>query len=196
MSFGFGMCDFFTLGAKAWEVYKSCKDAPNRLKNISDEVLSLHAVLKESEEVLQVQSLSPEQQGRLRTVIENLGSKSKRTWVRLGWGQQPIAEMRSRLTSNTVLLSAFVNTSQIVVEKRLNGVLRNFQEGHCEGSVISSEILCTEDAGTWRSIREELEEASITIAAFDLNRGFVVHWLRENLSMSDRMRRLGIITPR
>jgi hypothetical protein len=125
MSVGFSVGDILAVGTLAWQVYKSCKNAPNSFKNISDEVLSLHAVLKESEEVLEVQSLSSGQQRRLETVLkgcngvlvdlqcavdryESLGTKSKRTWDRLGWVQQPIVEMRARLTANILLLSAFV----------------------------------------------------------------------------------------
>ena len=70
-----------------------------------------------------------------------------------------------------------ISTSQIVAEKRLNRVLRDFQEGHCEGSVISSETLCAEDAKTWRNIREDLEESGITVAVFDLSREFIIDWL-------------------
>ena len=59
-----------TVDALAWKVYKSCKDAPDSFKNISNEVLSLHAVLKEAEEVLAQQSFSPNQQVRLGTVLK------------------------------------------------------------------------------------------------------------------------------
>ncbi|KAF8854026.1 hypothetical protein BDZ45DRAFT_747899 [Acephala macrosclerotiorum] len=221
MSFGFGVADFVTLGTKAWEVYKSCKEAPNSFRNVSDEVLSLHAVLRESEEVLKAQPFSLEQRNRLGIVLngcsgvlsdlqhavnrcESLGTKSKRTWDRLGWGQQPIVEMRSRSTANIVLLSAFVkqvspvslihdnakispfpSTSQILVEKRLRSVLQDFRGGRCEGSIISTrtiDSLCIEDEEAWRGIRGELEEAGITVAAFDLNKQFIIDWLRKELA--------------
>lgn len=128
VSFGYSIGDFINVGHLAWNVYKSCKDAPGSFSNIAFEVLSLHAVLREVEETLSNggdESLSDAQSTRLSTLkdgcenvlndlqslidkYESLGTKSKRTWDRLGWGLQDIADLRSRLTSNTVLLTAFI----------------------------------------------------------------------------------------
>ena len=58
MSFGYGIGDIITVGKLAWTVWKSCKDAPSSFSNISQEALSLHAVLKETEEVLSGRTLS------------------------------------------------------------------------------------------------------------------------------------------
>jgi hypothetical protein len=55
MSFGFSIGDFVAVGNLAWQVWKSCKDAPESFRNVSQEVLSLHAVLKEIEELLEGQ---------------------------------------------------------------------------------------------------------------------------------------------
>jgi hypothetical protein len=52
MSFGFGVSDFVALGTLAWQVYRSCRDAPENFGNVSQDVLSLHAVLREVEEDL------------------------------------------------------------------------------------------------------------------------------------------------
>ena len=68
MSFDFGVGQFISLGALAWNVYKSCKGAPETFKNISLEVLSLHAVLKEAEETVFAQPLTPEKQQRLKAL--------------------------------------------------------------------------------------------------------------------------------
>lgn len=68
---------------------------------------------------------------------ESLGYQSKRAWDRLKWGSNDIAELRARLTSTTILLTAFLgslfstqtftmelilafSTSQVVVERKLN----------------------------------------------------------------------------
>ena len=125
MSFGFSVGDFATLGQLAWTIYKTCKDSPESFKNVSQEVLSLHAVLKELEETHSNATLSAAQQSRLETVgdgcravledlkamldkYSSLGSTTKRTWDRLGWGSKDIADLRSRLISNTNLLTLFV----------------------------------------------------------------------------------------
>lgn len=124
MSFGFAVGDFVVLGQLAWKVYRTCKDAPESFKNISQEVSSLHLVLKEVEETYSGATLSANQQSRLRNigngcraVLEDLQGiidrynslgRSKRTWDRLGWGSNDIAELRSRLVSNTTFLTAFM----------------------------------------------------------------------------------------
>ena len=108
-------------------VYRSCRDAPESFGNISMEVLSLHAVLTEVEEVVSAQDMSPTRQNNLMVIsrgcegvlkdiqalvlkYESLGTQSKRTWDRMKWGMNDIAELRSRLTSNTVLLTAFMRS--------------------------------------------------------------------------------------
>ena len=125
MSFGFSVGDFAALGKLAWKIYKACKDAPDSFNNLSQEVSSLHLVLKEVEEAYSDSTLSASQKPRLKSVRDgcravledlqcsldkynSLATKSKRTWDRLGWGLMDIAELRLRLISNTVLLSTLV----------------------------------------------------------------------------------------
>lgn len=125
MSFGYSIGDAVAGGQLAWTVYKSCRDAPESFKNISLEVLSLHAVLKEIEETLSEHPPPASKQDGLAAVTagcssvlqdlqalvqkhESLASKSKHTWDRVKWGSNDIAELRARLTSNTVLLTAYM----------------------------------------------------------------------------------------
>jgi hypothetical protein len=103
MSFGYSVGDFVAVGQLAWTVYKSCKEAPESFANISVEVLSLHVVLKEVEELLSDQNLPALKLDGLTIITngyqdvlrdlealtkkyESLGSKSKRTWDRVRWG--------------------------------------------------------------------------------------------------------------
>jgi hypothetical protein len=140
MSVGCSPGDFVSVSALAWTVYKSCKDAPESFSNISLEVLSLHAVLKEGDEVLTAQSFSLDRKSRLDTVLngcsgvledlrtlvekyESLGTQTRRTWDRMRWGLEDIAEMRSRLTSNVALLSAFI---RYVSNTRLAAIMSQF----------------------------------------------------------------------
>lgn len=125
MSFGFSVGDFVAILNLAWQVYKSCKDAPGSFRNISQEVLSLHAVLKEVEETLLDHPIPPSKEAGLATVTdgckdvlqnlqslvikyESLGSNTKSTWDRMRWHSDDIAELRARLTSNIVLLTAYI----------------------------------------------------------------------------------------
>lgn len=125
MSFGYGVSDIIKLSNLAWKTYKSCKEAPDSFASVRQETLSLHAILKETEEVLEECRLKPPQQERLRIICEgcesvlealnflthkyeSLGSQSRRTWDRLKWGVEDVNSLRTRLITNTVLLSGFL----------------------------------------------------------------------------------------
>lgn len=123
MSFGFSIGDLFAVSQLAWRVYKSCKGAPESFGNISDEVLSFHAVLKEVEETIAECQLSTSQTARLGTITHGCEKVlqdlqvlvdryeffgSQRTWDRVKWGAEDVAELRARLRSNNGMLVAFI----------------------------------------------------------------------------------------
>ncbi|MCJ1272192.1 hypothetical protein MMC22_012100 [Lobaria immixta] len=198
MGFGYSVGDFVAIGQLAWKIYKVCKDAPESFKNIAQEVLSLHAVLKELEETYSDANFSAAQQSRLRIVgdgcravledlqglvdrYKSLDTKTKRTWDRLAWGSEDIAELRSRLISNTGLLTTFINASQVTVQKKLDMFLQEFRDGKREGSIISTQTvdsLSMDERQAWRAIRKELEDIGVSIAAFEANKDFIVNWLK------------------
>lgn len=156
-------------------------------------------MLKEVEETLEGQELSKGRKGRLETIsggcravleelqallkkYESLGSQSKRTWDRLNWDAGEISELRARLTSNIVLLTAFMSTCQVVVEQKLNQLIQEFQDGKHEGSILTVatvESLAQDEKQTWRAIRKELEDIGISVAAFDANKDFIMSWFQE-----------------
>lgn len=153
-------------------------------------------MLKESEETLFTHPLPPARAERLKVIkdgcdavladlqtlvnkYESLGTKSKQTWVRMKWGNEDIAEIRARLTSNITMLTAFISTSQISVETKLDKFIEEFRQGKREASVASlqtADSLSADDRALWRTIRKELEEIGISVAAFDANRGFIFDW--------------------
>jgi hypothetical protein len=112
MSFGYSVGDFIAVTTLAWQVYKSCKGAPESFGNIHMEVQSLHATLKEAEETVFAHPLSLAQQERIKIVgdgcyhilddleklvkkYESLGTQSKRAWDRMRWGAEDVAELRA-----------------------------------------------------------------------------------------------------
>ena len=130
MSFGYGASDVLAVGKLAYVVFKSCKDAPGSFRNVSAEVASMHTVLKEVEESVAAQSLSPERQARLKPSIDcckdvleelqklidkyqSLGTQSKRTWDRMGFGLKDIESIRLRLLSSVVLLNTFLRCGML-----------------------------------------------------------------------------------
>ncbi len=153
-------------------------------------------MLKEGEETLFVGPLSPERAERLKVIkdgcdkvlvdlqrlvekYENLGTQSKRTWDRMKWGNEDIAEIRTRLISNITILTAFISTSQIRVENKLDKFIEEFRQGKRETSIVSLQSvdsLSDDDRAAWRTIRKELEEIGISVAAFEANRNFIFDW--------------------
>ena len=145
MSFGFGVGDIVTISALAWKVFKSCKDASEDFKNLSGEVVSLHVVLKETEDLVSEHEMNRDQATQLKhlaagcqkvledleqllTKYQSLGSKSQRTWDRLKWGKEGIADVRARLTSTTSMLSTYSSVmmkyASLVPHRRRIGVPR------------------------------------------------------------------------
>jgi hypothetical protein len=125
MSLGYSVTDIISVVQLSWAVYKACKEAPASFGNISNEALSLHAVLKEAEETIFTQPLLPATQSNLRTVgegcrgvltdlqnlihkYENLGTNSQRTWDRLRWAGEDIDQLRSRLIANVALFNTYL----------------------------------------------------------------------------------------
>ena len=128
MSFGFGVGDFFVVGGLCWEIYKKCKDSSANYTQLSGEVRALYTALKETEEVIQQEDLTLQQQNKLCTCrqgceavlqdldkllikYESLGTRSKRTADRVGFGMEDINAIRIRLLSNVTTLDYFNNMS-------------------------------------------------------------------------------------
>lgn len=210
--YGFGVSDFIDVGKLAWNVYKSCmyephkgrqhakqwagKAAPESFGNISSEVLSLHAVLKECKETLFTRPLPPEKAERLQVIKEgcdkvlidlqnlvekykSLGTQRRNTGDRMRWANEDIAQIRARLTSNIGFLNVFISTSQISVEAKLDKFMQEFHQGKKEGSTVSLQSvdsLSAYDRAVWRTIRKDLEKIGISVAAFDANRNFILDW--------------------
>lgn len=66
------------------------------------------------------------------------------------------------------------------MEAKLDEILTEFRKGHREASVISVQTvdsLTTADKEVWRSIRKELEDMGLSLAAFDANKDFIFSWL-------------------
>ena len=153
-------------------------------------------MLKECEETLFDRSLQPTRAERLIVTkdgcdkvlvdlqslvkrYESLGTQSKRTWDRMKWGNEDIAEIRARLISSITMLNAFISTSQSNVESKLDKLIEEYRQGKREASIISLQTvdsLSADDKALWRAIRKELEEIGISVAAFDANRDFIFDW--------------------
>ena len=127
MSFGYAVGDFLAVGQLCWKVYRKCKDSPGNYKELFSEVGALHNVIKETEELLSQQGLTTEQgvklttcrQGcedvlkdldRLLVKYESLGTNSRRTFDRMGFGMQDMTSIRLRLIANVTMLDDLNST--------------------------------------------------------------------------------------
>ena len=65
-----GAGDIIAIGDKAWQVYKSYKDAPASFASVAQEAKSLHVTLQQVEEFVRRTPLSAAQARRLRTICD------------------------------------------------------------------------------------------------------------------------------
>ena len=133
MSFGYGVGDFMAISGLAVKVYTAYKDAPDDYKHIADEVKSLHIIinqaaahfasttlsgnnLQEGQEVLKGCLNVLEELDALIVKYNTLASAStsmspSQVLQRLKLSIEDIVTLRARLTSNTTLLSSFIQRS-------------------------------------------------------------------------------------
>ncbi len=100
------------------------KAAPGVFETISMELDSLVCVLDEAADSQLSHPLTPQRESRLRTILagfssvlqelqdvvqkyQNLGTDEKSAWDRLKFGNEDIAEIRSRLVMNMAFLTTF-----------------------------------------------------------------------------------------
>ena len=126
MSFGWGVGDIMAISGLAVQVYTAYKDAPDDYRHISDEVKSLHIIVNKAARHFESPTLSSDnwQEGQevlkgCQNVLEDLDSliqkynslasaSSSRVLKRIRLGTEDVATLRARLTSNTTLLSSFI----------------------------------------------------------------------------------------
>ena len=133
MNFGFGVGDFIAVGKLCWKVYKKCKDSPGNYAQLSTELSSLQAVIKETEELVSEQSISPEQGARLSQLrqgceevlndlekclakYERMGTSAQRALDKFAFGMEDVKYMRQRITSNIQMLDAFNNAYDLPLQ--------------------------------------------------------------------------------
>ena len=88
--------------------------------------------------------------------------------------------MCSNLSRSSLTYRCITN-SQASVKIKLDKFVEDFQYGRRQSTVISDQTvdsLSAEDRLTWRTLRKELEEIGITVAAFEANRDFILRWLK------------------
>ncbi|KAM0329261.1 hypothetical protein ACHAQA_004565 [Verticillium albo-atrum] len=161
MNFGLGLGDVVLVSGLAWKLYKACKDSSDDFKQTSTDLMSLHAVLRETEDYLQEHSdLDTSRINRLQMLCDAC---------------KPILEELEALITNS---------STMRIEKRLNKFMMEVQAGLREGSVVTVEdVVDTIDSPeTWNELRRELEDVGISATVVEDNRDYIVKWMKEALA--------------
>ncbi|KAJ3817765.1 hypothetical protein F5880DRAFT_1696642 [Lentinula raphanica] len=206
MSFGIGIGDVFLVSKFAWSIYKSCKDSGEDFKRLSSKVASLHVVLKETEDYLgEYTDLDTSRRYRLKLLTdgcdaalkdlqklldsyESLGTQAQRTWDRMRFRLEDLADVRLRLIGQATLLTAFnstlINSSTSRIEKRLNKFISEVRAGYREGSVVTTSdvVESIESPDVWHQLRRELEDVGISPAVMEENHQCISNWMKAALS--------------
>ncbi|KAI1073439.1 hypothetical protein F5B20DRAFT_567000 [Whalleya microplaca] len=206
MSFGVGFGDLVLASKLAWTVYKACKDSSDNFRRVSSEVASLHVVLKETEDYLsEFSELDVSRRNRLTVLIsgcndilhefekllssyDRMGTQAQRTWDRMRFGLEDLADIRSRLVSNVTLLTAFnsslANSSTVRIEKRLNKFICEIRAGYREGSVVTTPdvVETIESPDVWTELRRELEGVGISPTIMEENHDYISSWMKSALT--------------
>ncbi|KAI1769432.1 hypothetical protein GGR53DRAFT_158260 [Hypoxylon sp. FL1150] len=206
MSFGVGFGDLVLASKLAWKVYKSCKESGDNFKRLSNEVASLHVVLKETEDyITEFSDLDTSRKNRLTILTdgcnatledldkllgsyERLGTQAQRTWDRMRFGLEDLADIRSRLVSNATLLTAFnsslANSSTTRIEKKLNKFICEVRAGYREGSVVTTPdvVETIESPDVWAQLRRELEDVGISPAIMEEQHEYISGWMKSVLA--------------
>ncbi|KAI9705165.1 MAG: hypothetical protein M1820_005312 [Bogoriella megaspora] len=128
--FGVSLSDLTTIGAFAWKLYKSCKNAGPLFQEASQDVVALHTVLRELEdettnprslinrndkatELGRVSSGSHATLKELDTILSryrSLGTSRKGLRDRLQFGSESLQHIRQSLVLNTGVLNFFLTS--------------------------------------------------------------------------------------
>ena len=131
MGSGLGMGDIIAISKLAVKVYIAYKDAPNEYKHVTEEVKSLHIMVKKAAQHFESTTLDDNARqdgqeilkgcqsvlGDLNTLIKKYNSLASanpgQVFHRIRLGTEDIATLRARLTSNALLLSSFIRRFDI-----------------------------------------------------------------------------------
>ena len=126
MSFGFGVGDVIAVSTLAARVHSCYKDAPDEYKYILEDVRSLQIIIDGAKHYFENSTLSGDKCLEAQEVLQGCQSvlqeldclvtkyqsiaipKRWQFWKRVKFGNKNIMALRTRLTSNTILLSNFI----------------------------------------------------------------------------------------
>nr|GAT60855.1 predicted protein [Mycena chlorophos] len=203
MSFGIGLGDIALLVNLSWSLYKKVKDSSEDFRQMTNEVMSLNAIVSEMKEFMEQEGddLEPWRRDRLNHLIEccmeplreleqlydkydSLDTRSQRTWDRLHFGLKNLAPIRQRLVSSTTMLGSFntimIHSSTSRIHLKMNKFIAEVQAGKREGSIVSmpDAVATIDTPDGWDHFRRELEDIGISAAILEERRDYIVAIIR------------------
>jgi hypothetical protein len=123
-----------------------------------------------------------QQLNKLLIKYKSLGTTSKRTWDRLMWGKENLAEIREKLMMHTSTLTLFLTTlgtrSLGRIEKKLDEILEEVRAGKRDGTILTiSDDDEEESENQWRMLKSELVEDGLSKFEIEGHK----HWIKGRL---------------
>lgn len=162
MSFGYAIGDLVSLGTLTWRLYKCCKGAPARFREIEKELNSLHNAVRTIRDEAQkpssllmyakiegknhfhniihdcIEALEELEQSLLH--YNSLGTQNKRIWDRIGFGSERTQGIRERIVLHTSALNLSMTSLGIDSLSRIEGKLDGLATQICAGQHVPSII--------------------------------------------------------
>jgi hypothetical protein len=123
-------------------LYTAIKELQDEAEN-SDSIFNRSGAGKKKKLAVLVQNCNAvlQQLNNLLIKYKSLGTKSKRTWDRLKWGTENLAEIREKIMSHTSSLTLFLMTlsagSLGRIEKKLDQLIEDVRAGKREETVLT-----------------------------------------------------------
>ncbi|KAI9892057.1 MAG: hypothetical protein M1814_001762 [Vezdaea aestivalis] len=203
MSLGLSASDFITVPRFAWKVYIALKTSSSNYRDLCNEVLTVHVVLKEIEE--NIENIDSDKSKRLaqlalhcKNVLEDieeilikydsLGTQAQRAWDRMKFGMEDLPLIRSKLEQSINSLTAFncalTQASITRLEKLLTRYVAEKQAGSREGTTISVQTLQSirDDPGAWRDFERDLKDVGVTNEMLHEHRAYITKYIQKAIA--------------
>ncbi|KAM5447423.1 hypothetical protein MaudCBS49596_005934 [Microsporum audouinii] len=206
MSFGLSAGDFIAVGKLCWTAYVACKGASSEYAEAINELSTLYLILKEIECEAQDPNSILNRHGRgqhayLYTAVANikptlqeleglatkyraLGRSDKRTWDRVKFAAEQVADLRAKLsyhiTAIGVLRNGISSMAIVRIERILEDIKNDIHLGKRPPTVLSAPTEPSQaSVSSRRELATELIEDGISQIEIDSNWEAIVRYLEE-----------------
>ncbi|KAJ5792330.1 uncharacterized protein N7503_008308 [Penicillium pulvis] len=191
-----------TLQPLARSLHRSLFIAPDIFKQIQRELSDLIVILDTTEHnSTEFQSTRPHfiilqtnlqecrdallELQRMKDHFDSVGSATQVTWERMGWHENELAAIRSRIESHVRALNqlntAVMISSHTNTKRMLEAFIDEIRNGSRDKSMISCDSLHQDERDSWRMVRKELQSLGITPEIFLQHQVMIISTLKSAL---------------